>query len=113
MRLSRPSVGQALRTARDSAGLTLSALAEVTSLTTSSISRTERGERDLTYSELVEISEVLKIDVEHFRELAEAFERLGAAQKKEQLDTLASDLAKLQKAAIEAVIEARSLGVST
>ena len=111
MKLSRISVGQALRVARDTAGLTLADLAAVTSLTTSSISRTERGERDLAYTELVEVVEALKIDVEHFRQLAESHELLGAAEKKQQIDALATDLIKLQKAALEDVIEARNIGV--
>lgn len=113
MKLSRIAVGQALRTARDAAGLTLADLAKVTSLNVSSISRTERGERDLTFSEMLEVCEAVKIDNAHFRMLAETFEKHDVASTKGQITSLEADLINLQRAALELAIEARNVGLPT
>ena len=107
MKLTRTSLGLAVRAARGAAQLTLSDLAAATELTVSSLSRTEHGERDLGFGEASLIAEALKIDVETLRSLAETFERAGAADKKSASADLARDLNELQRVAIEAVIEAR------
>jgi len=107
MKLTRTSLGLAVRSARRVGQVTLSDLAAATGLTVSSLSRTENGERDLGFGEASLIAEALKIDVETLRSLAEAIERGGAADKKSASAGLARDLAELQRVAMEAVIEAR------
>lgn len=111
MKLSRISVGLAVRAAREAAGLTLNDLAGITGITLSSLSRSETGQRDLAFTEVLAISDGLKIDPETLRSLAETFERAGATKTQHKRDQLARDLNDLQRLAIEATIEARALAV--
>lgn len=111
MQLSRISVGLAVRAARDAAGLTLNDLATMTGITASSLSRSETGQRDLAYTEVLAIADALKIDGEALRTLAETFERAGVENNQRQRDALARDLNDLQRLAIEAAIEARAFAV--
>ena len=112
MKLSRASVGLAVRAAREAAGLTLNDVAGMTGMTQSTLSRTELGERDLAYTEILGIAEVAKIDVEALRTLAETFERDGDAEmhatKQRAKNQLAHELNDLQRLAIETAIQARS-----
>jgi transcriptional regulator with XRE-family HTH domain len=107
MKLSRTSVGLAVRAAREAAGLTLKDLAGTTGITTSSLSRSENGERDLAFTEVLAIAEALRVDAETLRTLAETFERAGAPEKQSARAELSRDLNELQRMAIEAAIEAR------
>jgi transcriptional regulator with XRE-family HTH domain len=109
MKLKRTSVGLAVRAAREAAGLTLKDLAGMTGLTLSSLSRSETGDRDIAFTEVLAIAEALKVDADTLRTLAETFERAGATEKRKQLEGLAQDLNDLQRVAIEAAIEARAL----
>lgn len=109
MKLSRASVGLAIRAAREAAGLTLKDLAGSTGLTLSSLSRSETGQRDTEFAELVSISDAVRISVEDLRTLAETCERQGAAEKQRQRSQLEDELNKLQQLAIEAAIEARAV----
>ncbi len=109
MKLTRVSLGMAVRTAREAAKLTLNDLAIATGLTQSSLSRSEIGQRDLAFTEVLAIAEVLKIEVSQLRDLAETFERDGVSEKAEKRDQLAHDLNELQRTAIEAAIEARNM----
>lgn len=109
MKLTRVSLGMAVRTAREAAKLTLNDLAVATGLTQSSLSRSEIGQRDLAFTEVLAIAEVLNIGVSELRDLAETFERSGVSEKTDKRDQLAHDLNELQRAALEAVIEARNV----
>lgn len=106
-------MGLAIRTSRDAASLTLNDLASLTGLTQSTLSRTELGERDVAFTEILAIAEAVNIDVEALRTLAETFEREGAAanmaEKKSAKVQLARDMNQLQRLAIESAIELRSL----
>lgn len=108
MKLSRTSLGLAVRAARDAAGLNLEQLAERTGITVSTLSRSERGERDITYTEVLALAEAIDVDVESFRTLAETFERGGAAEKSRSRDELEADLVALQRQAVETAIAARA-----
>ena len=109
MKLTRISVGLAVRAAREAAGLTLNDLAKATGITLSSLSRSETGQRDLAFTEVLTITRALKIDAEALRTLAETFERRGAVKARKKLDQLSRDLNELQRLAIETAIEARQL----
>jgi transcriptional regulator with XRE-family HTH domain len=107
MKLSRTSVGLAVRAAREAARLTLQDLSEATGLTVASLSRSENGQRDMAYAEVMAIADALKIDPEAFRTLAETFERSGAAEHLQQSRSkLEQDLNELQRLAVEAALEA-------
>lgn len=108
MKLSRTSIGLAVHAARDAAGFTLKDLAEPGGMTISSLSRSENGERDLTFAEMSAIASAVHIGIEDLRTLAETFERKGAASMTKKRKQLAQDLNELQRLAIEAAIEARS-----
>lgn len=109
MKLTRISLGLAVRAAREAAGLTLNELAEATGMTISSLSRSETGQRDLTFSEVLAISQAVGIDAETLRTLAETFERAGVVKTQNKRDQLSQDINELQRLAIETAIEARSL----
>lgn len=102
MKLSRASVGLAVRAARESARLTLNDLAQMTGITAASLSRSENGLRDIEFVEAVAIATAVKIEVETLRTFAETYELAGVAQKKSELE---KDLNDLKRAAIEAAIE--------
>lgn len=104
MKLSRASVGLALRAAREAAKLILSDLSTQTGIATSMLSRTENGQRALEFAEAVAISAVLKIGVDDLRTLAETFEREGVPQKQEAMNKLQADLNALQRLAVETAI---------
>lgn len=108
MKLSRITIGLAVRAARAAAGLTLKDLAEPAGMTVSSLSRSENGERDMTFAEISAIAAEVRLGVEDLRTLAETFERDGAATLAEGRKGLARDLNKLQRLAIEAAIEAKA-----
>lgn len=106
MRLSRISVGLAVRAAREAARLTLGDLAQKTGTTATSLSRSENGLRDVEFSEVVAIANAVGIGLETFRTLAETFENAGAASTAMKQHELKIELIELQRAAIEAAIEA-------
>ena len=101
LKLSRTSVGLAIRAAREAAGLTLKDLAATSGVSFSLLSRTELGERDVAYLEVLTIIETLKIDESQLREYAKTFEREGLPANRQ----MARDLNKLQRRAIESLIE--------
>lgn len=109
MQISRIALGMAVRAVRDAAKLTLNDLAVATGMTSSSLSRSETGLRDLTFAEVLAIATAVKIDVDTLRSMAETFERAGAEKTRLQRDAFARDLNELQRLAIEAAIEARTL----
>jgi transcriptional regulator with XRE-family HTH domain len=108
MKLSRTSVGLAVRVAREAAGLTLKDLSGMTEIVLSTLSRTENGERDISWTELLTISAAVKIDPDKLHELALNIEAQGATEKQAQRNQLAEDLLELQRLGIEAAIEARA-----
>jgi transcriptional regulator with XRE-family HTH domain len=110
MKLRRTSVGLAVKAAREAAGFTLADLAGATSITISSLSRTENGQRDAEFAEIVSITSALRIDVETFRTMAETFERSDAAKTLRKMSKLEGDLNDLQRLAVAAAIEARTRG---
>ena len=111
--LSRASLGLAVRAAREAAGLTLNDLVGMTGLTQSTLSRSELGERDIAFTELLAIADAVKVDLEDLRTLAETFEREGAAEKhaakQHARSQLAHDLNDLQRLAIETAVAARAM----
>ena len=110
MKLSRASVGLAVRAAREAAGMTLGDLAGAAGMTATSLSRSENALRDIEFAEIVAIADAVKIDVETIRSLAETFERAGTAAKSKSRSKLTDDLNELQRLAIEAAIEVRNVG---
>lgn len=104
MKLTRESVGLAIRTAREQAGLTLRDLAGVTGISHALLGRTELGERDVGYLELLDIAAALKVDEPVLRELAQTFERDGLAARRHEQRQLARDLNQLQREAIKSLV---------
>lgn len=111
MKLSRTTLGLAVRAARDAAGLTLNDLAGIAGMTPSSLSRSENGLRDLSFEEAVAIAAAVHVDVQTLRTLAETFELEGVAEKSSAQAALKQDLYLLQRKAVEVAIEARSLTI--
>lgn len=108
MKLSRASIGMAIRAAREAAKMSLGDMAGLVGMTPASLSRTETGLRDAEFAEVVAIAERLGIELEVLRTLAETFEHSGAAAKARQKDQLKDELIELQRAAVEAAIEEMS-----
>ncbi len=104
MKLTRESVGLAIRTAREQAGLTLRDLAGATGISHALLGRTELGERDVGYLELLDIAAALRVDEPTLREYAKTFERDGLAGKRQEQRQLARDLNALQREAIGTLI---------
>jgi transcriptional regulator with XRE-family HTH domain len=100
MKLSRASVGFAIRAARDAAGLTLRDLAGLTGISHTLLGRTELGERDVGYLELLAIAEAVKLDELTLREYAKTFERDGLPEQRQ----IVRDANRLQRLAIEALV---------
>ena len=105
VKLSRTSLGLAIRTARKAAGLTADELATRAGIDRSALSRTENGKRALEFDEALAIASVVGVDITAIRTLAETFEREGVAAKRDAQRTIENDLNQLQRAAIEAAIE--------
>lgn len=105
MKLSRTSLGLAVRAARKAANMTAESLSEASGIDRSALSRTENGLRSLEFSEAVTIAAILNIDVESLRTLAETFEREGAPAKRENQREIEVDLNRLQRAVVQAAIE--------
>lgn len=112
MKLSRASLGLAVRAAREAAGLTLMDLAGSTGMTQSTLSRSELGERDLAFTEVLSIADAVQLSVEDLRTFAETLERDGEAEthaaKQASRSKLAQDLNALQRRAIEVAIGIRA-----
>lgn len=108
MKLSKISMGMAVRCMRDTAKLTLSQLSEATGIPVSSLSRTENGLRALDFAEAVAICEAVGLDVGALRLLAETFEREGVAEKQRAQAQLSKDLNDLQRLALQTAIAAHS-----
>lgn len=104
MKLSRTSVGLALRTARLTLDLTATELAELTGISASSISRTEAGLRVLEFPEALLVVKALGIDLSTLQDLAETFEREGVHEKSGQINDLRQDLIGLQRQALTMAI---------
>ena len=106
MKVSRISVGMAVRAARQAARLSLGEISEKTGISVSALSRIENGLPSLDFVEAAYLAEALNVDLEHFRALASTFEEEGlsdqAFQKKEALSALRS----IQRLAILAAVEA-------
>jgi transcriptional regulator with XRE-family HTH domain len=104
MKISKTSLGLAIRTSRELARLTLTDLSAVTGLPVSALSRAENGLRSIDFSEAVSIADALKVDLHVLRSLAETFEREGAADKALLKSQLRKELNDLQRLALEMVI---------
>jgi transcriptional regulator with XRE-family HTH domain len=109
MKLSRTSLGLAVRAARDAAKMTIGDLATATDISHTLLSRSENGLRDLSFTEVEAIAAAVKIGPEDLRTLAETFERAGAHEKQQNITQLQRDLNELQRKAVEAAIEVRAL----
>lgn len=97
---SREAIGMAVRAAREAAGLTLRDLAAVTSISHALLGRTELGERDLGYAEMLSIAIAVNATEQTLREFAMTFQRDGIQEARQQM----RDLNKAQRRAIEALI---------
>lgn len=106
MKLSRASVGLAVRAVREAARLTLDDLSHRTGISVPSLSRSENGLRDTDFSEMVSIAAAVGLELETLRTLAETFEYAGVASTAKKKADLKDELFQLQRAAIEAAIEA-------
>jgi transcriptional regulator with XRE-family HTH domain len=104
MRLSRRSVGLALRCARSAAELSASDLAVLVDMSASSLSRTESGQRDLEFTEALAVARVLGVPVSAFQDLVETFEREGDDPSQSRLSEIQRELIELQRQAIEVAI---------
>lgn len=104
MKLTRESVGLAIRTAREAAGLTLRDLAGVTGISHALLGRSELGERDVGYVEMLDIAAALHVEEAVLREYAKTFERDGLAAKRQEQRQLVRDLNALQREAIGTLI---------
>lgn len=71
----RPSLGEAVRAARQAQGLTLKEVSARSGLAVSTLSKVENGQMSLTYDKLLALSEGLRVNV------AKLFEAPGAAQR--------------------------------
>jgi hypothetical protein len=82
-------------------------------MTQSTLSRSELGDRDLAYTEVLAIADVIGVSAEDLRTLAETYERDGAAEAqaagKVARGMLAQDLNALQRKALEVAISARAM----
>jgi len=107
MKLSRASIGMAVKAARKAAGITASKMAKSSGLSTSLISRTEAGLRALEFSEALALTAALNIGMEELRALAETFEKMGVSEKRGTIGDLERDLISLQKLAVETAIGAK------
>jgi transcriptional regulator with XRE-family HTH domain len=105
MKLSRTSLGLAVRAAREAAKLTANDLARLADMDRSALSRTENGLRSLEFSEAVAIAAVVGVDVEALRTLAETFEREGVDSKRTAQREIQQDLNRLQRLAVVTAIE--------
>jgi len=108
MTISRAALGSAVRAARDAADLSIRDLASRAGLSAAVLSRTENGERDLAYTELLAIAQAVGLRVEDLHNLAENCERQGVGRVRQELSQLQADLLQLQRAALLAAIEARA-----
>jgi transcriptional regulator with XRE-family HTH domain len=105
MKLSRTSLGLAVRTAREAARLTPAQLVDLAGIDRSALSRVENGIRALEFSEAVAIAEAVGIDVERLRTLAETFEREGVHEKRVAQRDIERELNSLQRLAMKTAIE--------
>jgi transcriptional regulator with XRE-family HTH domain len=88
LELTRESIGLAIRTARQAMGYSLREMSELTGIAHAMLSRTELGERDVGYVELLVILGALETDELTLREYADAFARDGMAGVRENLRAL-------------------------
>ena len=103
--LSRAAIGLAIRGAREAAGLSLRRLAAEAGISPALLSRTELGERDVGYVELLSIAETLKIDEQTLRQFALTFERERLPHRQEKIRKLNA----LQREAVATLIELEAL----
>lgn len=109
MKISRSSLGLALRAIREAARMTLKDLSASTGIAVSSLSRSENGQRDLEFAEVVQVCETVGLDVLAFRMLAESIEEAGSSDIARKGDELKSELLALQQSALEAAVEVSAL----
>jgi transcriptional regulator with XRE-family HTH domain len=102
--IKREALGMAIRALREASGATVHALASKTGIPQTLLSRTELGERDVGYLELLMIAEAINADEITLRNLAMKFAAHGAVEARQQR----RDLNMAQRRAIEEV--SRKLG---
>lgn len=107
--VSRQAIGLALSHMRKAAGeLSLENVCDrVGTITVSTLSRSERAERDVTLSELTEIGRELHFGLPEFFKLAETFEREIEAERTGQpMSELKADLNRAMRTALMAATAA-------
>lgn len=108
MTITRAALGAAVRAARDATGLSIREMATVTNISTTALSRTENGERDVSFVELVAIAKAVRLTVEQMHNLAAACQGQDADRRKDGLTKAQDDWLELQKFALLAVAELRA-----
>lgn len=108
MKISRASVGAAVRTAREAAQMTAADLATLTDISPSAISRTEAGLRDLHFAEATAVAHVLGLSIDAFMDLAATFERDASRRSETETAGLEQDLVLLQRLAAQTAVENRA-----
>jgi transcriptional regulator with XRE-family HTH domain len=106
MKLSRTSLGIAVKTARELQKMTLKDLAVAADLKEYSLSRSENGLRDLEFAEVVAIAQVLHVELAWIINLAENLDRSGVLEATAHKSEIKRELFALERELIEAAIEA-------
>lgn len=106
MNISRTSIGLAVKAARQAAHLSLSELAQKTEINISSLSRVESGLRALDFSEAIVLAKELRVNLDHFKDLAKTYEENGTVEKIIKNRDLINALKKAHQLAILTAIEA-------
>lgn len=107
MKISRTAIGIAIRTVREAAGMTLKDLAKVSGISFSLLSRTELGDRDVSYVEMLSILQALNVRELTLRRRAEMIEQKGLSQIRQRV----RDLNRQQREAIHNLIDQQTKSI--
>jgi len=103
---SRTSIGLAVRAARQAARISLTELAKRTDINISALSRVETGLRGLEFVEAIALAKELHVSLDHFKDLANTYEKIGVPEKIIKNRQLMNDLRQVHQLAILTAIEA-------
>jgi len=106
LKISRTSVGLAVRAARQAARLSLLDISKKTGISISALSRIETGLRSLDFIEASMLAHELNVDLEHFKDLAVTYEKNGISEKIGKHRELMTDLRRAEQLALLVAIEA-------
>lgn len=108
MPISRLSIGMAMKSAREAAGMTLADISSRCGISISALSRSENGQRDIDFAEAVEFSRAVAIELDQLIDLAETFENAGVLDKLSAKENLQTELNSLRQLAIRTAIGVRA-----